>query len=65
MEQQIPEGLNLGDLLKYAAIVDQMIAVAKSLKGSAVGVSHQMPTVKVWIGDAYWEADLGEWKRLK
>lgn len=65
MERQIPEGLNLGDIMRYAALVDQVIATAKSLHGSGVGTAHQMPTVKLWIGDAYWEADLGTWRRLK
>ena len=65
MERQIPEGLNIGDILKYGALIDQVIATVKSLKGSDVGTSHPMPTVKIWIGDAYWEADLGTWKRLK
>lgn len=64
-EQELPGALNLGDILKYAGLIDQVIATVKSLKGSGVGTIHQMPTVKTWIGDAYWEADLGTWRRLK
>jgi hypothetical protein len=64
-----PDGPNpdlpLGDIFRYAAAVEQFLAVIKSLRGASVGTVQQMPTVKTWIGDAYWEADLGTWKRLK
>lgn len=65
MPEETPSSLNLIEILRYAGLLEQVIATAKSLKGSAVGTVHEMPTVKTWIGDAEWQIDLGKWRRLK
>jgi hypothetical protein len=64
-EGRLPPDLALGDILKYADIVNQVIAVVKSVEHSSVGTTHQFPTIKAHIGPGYWKWDLGQLERLK